>query len=394
MKTRERFHYMDNLRAIALLLGIFYHVALAYSPFMANIWFTADLKTHPIFDITIHWLHLFRMPVFFIIAGFFACLLIENKGIKSFLKHRVKRISLPFLILFPLLAGLFIHALKWGAQFPETLPPIFTLFEQVKDLPPSSMHLWFLWNLFGFSLVLSLLMLFRRVMQAGLKTLTNKWVLLFVLPLLITPALYNQFAPFPAPDKFMPQLWSYGFYGVLFLVGAGLFINKSIIKQLAPFTNYLLVAGIISFAIFLYFMPPALTIEQVIKFTKSGSIEVGGTKHFILVLLQSIAVVYWSLLALIFASRYLEHANKVTRYISDASYWVYLIHVPVLLYIQMPLLSLDISIYLKFLISLISTLAICFASYHLLVRFSFIGRLLNGIKHSQTSIFPRFKANK
>jgi len=394
MKTRERFHYMDNLRAIALLLGIFYHAALAYSPFMANIWFTADLKTHPIFDITVHWLHLFRMPVFFIIAGFFACLLIENKGIKSFFTHRIKRVLLPFLILFPLLAGLFVHALKWGAQFPETLPPVFSLFEQVKNLPPSTMHLWFLWNLFGFSIVLSLLMIFRRFMLTLLTILTNKWVLLFVLPFLIAPALYSQFAPFPAPDKFTPQLWSYGFYGILFLVGAGLFIKKSVIKQLAPFTNYLLITGIISFAIFWYLMPPALTIEQVIKFTKSGSIEVGGTQHFILVLVQSIAVVYWSLLALIFASRYLEHANKVTRYISDASYWVYLIHVPVLLYIQMPLLSLNISIFLKFIIALIVTLTICFTSYHLLVRFSFIGKLLNGTKHSQTSLLPRFNANK
>lgn len=385
MKNCERFHYMDNLRAIALLLGIFYHAALAYSPFMANIWFTADAKNHLIFDIITHWLHLFRMPVFFIIAGFFACLLIEKKGVKSFLSHRVKRVLLPFIVFFPLLAGLFLHALKWGAQFPDTLPAVFTLFEQVKDLPPSTMHLWFLWNLFGFSVLLSLLMCFRRLMLIVLKAITNKWVLLFALPLLITPALYSQFAPFPAPDKFIPQLWSYGFYGILFLVGVGIFMNQSVIKQLTPFTNYLFITAIISYSIFWQLMPSALTIEQVIKFTKDGFIGVSGIKHLILVLVQSISLVYWSLLALIFANRYLNHVNKITRYISDASYWVYLIHVPVLLYIQMPLLSLDISIYLKLLIALISTLAICFISYHLFVRFSLIGKLLSGLKHIRVS---------
>jgi len=385
MKIRERFHYMDNLRAIALLLGIFYHAALAYSPFMTNIWFTADPKTHPIFDLTVHWLHLFRMPVFFIIAGFFAYLLLENKGVKLFFAHRVKRVLLPFIVFYPILAGLFLHALKWGTQFPDTLPAIFTLFEIVKDLPPSSMHLWFLWNLFGFSVLLSLLMFFRSIMLNVLNILTNQWVLLFALPLLITPALYSQFAPFPAPDKFPPQLWSYGFYGILFLVGAGLFINQSAIKRLIPYTEYLLITAIFSFVIFWQLMPSALSIEQIIKFTEDGSIAVGGIKHLILVLVQSISVVYWSLLALIFASRYLEHANKLTRYVSDASYWVYLIHVPVLLYIQMPLLSLDISIFLKFLIALISTLAICFTSYHLFVRFSLIGKLLNGFKHNRLS---------
>lgn len=79
MKSHERLHYMDNIRAIALMLGIIYHASLAYSPFMANIWFTADSKNHAIFDTLSHWLHLFRMPVSFIIAGFFADHLIEKK---------------------------------------------------------------------------------------------------------------------------------------------------------------------------------------------------------------------------------------------------------------------------------------------------------------------------
>ena len=355
-----------------------WHIALLWQVYGL----LADQNNNAIFDIFGHWLHLFRMPVFFIIAGFFACLLIENKGIKSFLKHRTKRVLLPFIVFFPLLAGLFLHALKWGSQFQETLPPIFTLFEQVKDLPPSTMHLWFLWNLFGFSVLFSLLMFFRRFMLSVLKTLTNKWFLLFVLPLLITPALYNQFAPFPAPDKFIPQVWSYGFYGILFLVGAGVFINQSVVKKLIPFTRYLLATAVISYIIFWQLMPPALTIEQVIKFAQDGEIKVRGIKHLTLVLAQNISVTYWSLLALIFASRYLEHANKFTRYISDASYWVYLTHMPVLLYIQIPLISFNISIFLKFFIALTFTFTMCFTSYHLIVRFSLIGKFLNGVRHN------------
>ena len=380
MQSQVRFHYMDNLRAIALLMGVFYHAALAYSPFMVNIWFTADPLNHPIFEVMTHWLHLFRMPVFFIIAGFFASLLLNNHGVKSFLKHRAKRILFPFIIFIPILAALFLHALKWGAQFPDTLPAIYTLFEQVENMPASSMHLWFLWNLMGFSLLLALFMHFNNKMCFVFTMFAYKWILLFVLPLIITPALYTQYAPFPAPDKFTIQAWSYGFYGVMFLVGASIYLNQSVIKQLTPFTPYLFLVGIISFILFLELIPPALSIQDVIEYTVKGKLDVSGTKHLILVLAQNISLVYWSLISLIMAQKYLNQENTITRYISDASYWVYLMHMPVLIYIQMPLLSINLPILIKLFIALFVTFTLCFASYHLFVRKTLIGRLLNGQK--------------
>ena len=38
-QQQQRLYYMDNLRAWAMLVGIVFHVALAYSPYMHNIWF-------------------------------------------------------------------------------------------------------------------------------------------------------------------------------------------------------------------------------------------------------------------------------------------------------------------------------------------------------------------
>ncbi|TMO69316.1 acyltransferase family protein [Pseudoalteromonas aurantia] len=383
MKSHERLHYMDNIRAIALMLGIIYHASLAYSPFMANIWFTADSQNHAIFDTLSHWLHLFRMPVFFIIAGFFAGHLIEKKGIKSFLSHRLKRLVLPFMIFFPILAGLFLHAIKWGSQFPESLPAIFTLFEQSKNPSPSTMHLWFLWNLFGFSVLFSVAMTFKKSVLPGLKLLSNKWVLLSLLPCLVLPALYSQFVPFPAPDKFTIEYWSYGFYGIFFSVGSSFYFNEAAIKNLTPYTPYLCAVALISYACYLFLFPKPPRTEQLISLiqTQTHHKSTFDPHHFLLVVIQSISIVYWSLLAIVLAYKFLQCKNTLTRYISDASYWVYLIHVPILIYIQMPLLALDISIYLKFLISVVFTLATSFASYHLLIRFSFMGKLLNGKKY-------------
>lgn len=66
------------------------------------------------------------------------------------------------------------------------------------------------------------------------------------------------------------------------------------------------------------------------------------------------------------------------RWLADGSYWVYLVHLPLLFAIQYRLLDLQLHWSAKFAIATLSTLALSFASYQLLVRHTVIGRLLNG----------------
>ena len=42
MQAGDRIHAMDNLRALAMLAGVVFHAALAYSPLMHMIWPPAD----------------------------------------------------------------------------------------------------------------------------------------------------------------------------------------------------------------------------------------------------------------------------------------------------------------------------------------------------------------
>ena len=69
--THERIHYLDNLRALAMFAGVLFHASLAYSPLMHPFWVTADRGQWVGVDIAVWFLHLFRMPLFFVIAGFF-----------------------------------------------------------------------------------------------------------------------------------------------------------------------------------------------------------------------------------------------------------------------------------------------------------------------------------
>jgi peptidoglycan/LPS O-acetylase OafA/YrhL len=76
------------------------------------------------------------------------------------------------------------------------------------------------------------------------------------------------------------------------------------------------------------------------------------------------------------------------RLVADSSYWVYIIHLPVLFWIQFHLLDSDWNIWVQFLVSSFGTLAIGFASYLLLVRWTPIGWLLNGRKRKIAASDP------
>jgi peptidoglycan/LPS O-acetylase OafA/YrhL len=66
------------------------------------------------------------------------------------------------------------------------------------------------------------------------------------------------------------------------------------------------------------------------------------------------------------------------KYIADAAYWVYLIHMPVVLTTQLLLRDSMVPGVLRFPIVIIMTLTLCFTSYHYLVRHTWVGALLNG----------------
>jgi glucan biosynthesis protein C len=81
--------------------------------------------------------------------------------------------------------------------------------------------------------------------------------------------------------------------------------------------------------------------------------------------------------------RYTSNYSARMRYISDASYWVYLVHYTLTIFIAPLLFGWDVHAIIKFLTVIISTTIICFVTYHLFVRSTFIGKFLNGRKYSR-----------
>ena len=65
------------------------------------------------------------------------------------------------------------------------------------------------------------------------------------------------------------------------------------------------------------------------------------------------------------------------RYLSDASYWIYICHLPLMLALQMALLDWALDVHLKFVLVCTVTVAVSLAAYGY-VRYTPIGTALNG----------------
>ena len=102
----KRYHDLDALRAVAMLLGILLHGFITFIEI--PMWPAQDINQSEGYLYALHAIHGFRLPLFFLISGFFTAMLWRKRGLKALLKHRAKRILLPLVVFLPLM---------WGALF-------------------------------------------------------------------------------------------------------------------------------------------------------------------------------------------------------------------------------------------------------------------------------------
>ena len=69
------------------------------------------------------------------------------------------------------------------------------------------------------------------------------------------------------------------------------------------------------------------------------------------------------------------------RYLSDSSYWVYIVHLPLVLHLTWICLLFPIPLTAYPVAGLLLTLIVSYASYEFLVRTTWLGKLLNGRRY-------------
>jgi len=155
------------------------------------------------------------------------------------------------------------------------------------------------------------------------------------------------------------------YYGLFFYGGMAMYAGYMSLQKTAKFSVlWLVVAVLSSFAIYWMGLPEkgSLSISQ-------KALRVG------LLCIQVASLTFGILGAFI---RFFNLESHFWRYISDASYWVYLLHVGILTWLQIVFIEAGVNLWLGLFGNLLITSVLTFVSYHYLVRYTVLGRYLHG----------------
>ncbi len=367
------------------MLGICLHASLSFVPGLeAALWPIRDTQTSDTLSVLMFVIHIFRMSVFFLVAGFLAHALLGRLGTRAFVRNRAARILAPLALGWVVSFVLIVAVVLWamaranGGRLPDPLPAA-----KAGDAL-NFLHLWFLYVLLWlYALALGLRAVLAkldprgtcaawadRALQAVLGL--HAGPLLLALPVCaafayVPVALVGMGVPTPAYTLIPPAVPLF-IYGYVFAIGWLLARNRALLDVLAQRWSANFAIGLVatSTCLWLLAQPPS-----------ANGIPI-PTDPLLYVASYSIALVCWALAFVGAGVRFLNRPSRRMRYLADASYWMYLAHLPLVMALQTAFMLLPWHWTIKY--AAINTLCVTFllVTYHYAVRPTWVGQLLNG----------------
>jgi glucan biosynthesis protein C len=378
--STERYHAFDLLRGMLMFLGVVLHGAIFFGKGgWGAAWPVRTEAGHGFFNLLVGWIHLFRMPAFFLLAGFFGARLWQRLGAAGFLRHRVQRVLWPlivaWLVLCPLMAALAAGGAaarnQGGAGFGAAA------WQHVISgawlARANLMHLWFLWYLFLLFVGMWGLLLGarrlpaawrQRVAAGAAELVVSRYHLIVFIALTALTLRPMRTAAIATGTALWPR-WSVLLsYAVFFLVGWLWQRRPGFLATLTRGAGWRLGLGGV-----------LCLVSTIANF---GTMATRARPSFALLVVTA-AGCWWLLLGLIgIFLRYFSRPWPTGRYLADASYWVYLVHIPVLFVLAPGVRTWPAPAGLVYLVLVGLTFALCLGTYHVFVRHTFVGTFLNG----------------
>ena len=360
---------MDQLRAILMLIGIPYHVGLVYAAHA--VWIVESSEKSLPVTWVIQFSHTFRMPVFFLIAGFFSALMIPRRGLGLWLAGRAWRIGIPLLTSLILVSALMVLASGVAAGgATNAIPTLLT--EMSSPSAAWTVHLWFL-----------LYLLIYCMLFAGLWLLGSRWGL---------------GAPIGrVQDRIEQNPW----LGWLGLAALGLVVLASAVVAAKLDIAYLMggifvagqfVADGVMFLVgaliasrptwFEAFIRPRWPVWAVALATAVTMAvfqdDDGDMSRAITYFLMPVVGVLFAHLLLSSARLWLDRRTRLSAAMVEAAMTMYLVHVPIVLWLTVGFLAVGWPAEVEFLLITIITVAASYGFHCLVARHPILVVLFNG----------------
>jgi peptidoglycan/LPS O-acetylase OafA/YrhL len=367
---KERKYFIDWLRIGLIISVFFFHAGMIFRP---ENWHVNSDKTFEFLDPIMWWLHLWRMPLLFLVSGVGTYYAIGHRTTKQYIKERLTRLYIPFTFGFFTLVPLMVYVERIDKydSFLDFIPHVF----DGGAYPVGNIswhHLWFILYLLVISLIISPFLNYTKSEHYNLvrgkliafftKKMNLNWLLLL---LIISQVILRQY--FSKSTHALYNDWAYFTYYLLFFIsGFVLFTSSKVIENVVKKRRLYLYQTIV-FTVLLFSLPTL--------FGKSSI-----TQDYFRGITEMIISLSCGIAAIGYFKRYFNKEHAYRKILNEAIYPFYLLHQPVLIFVGYFVLDWNVSYGLQALYIIVISLFFIVVPYWFIIRKINFLRIVFGMK--------------
>ena len=367
----SRLFFIDNLRVSLVILVLLHHVSIVYSAIIPFYYVeppTNDPTAFLVFLIFALVNQAWFMGALFLLSGYFTSGSFDRKGPRLYLKDRLLRLGIPLIVFFFVLNPISV---------PGTIIS-FTWQEYLRFLGMGPM--WFVAMLLIFNLGYTGLRMLKKndtshTMNKSAK-ITYLRIGVFIMALATASYAVRTVVPIGKDIFGFPTLSYLPQYLSFFVLG----IIASRNNWFKTIPNSTGIAGFITAAISGVILLPLAFSGKLFSLALTPALtNLFGKGHWqsaVYALWDSIFAVGICLSAITFFRRFLNEKGNFSKFLSKHSYTVYIIHIPIIVYIALVLKGFNPGPLPKFVIVTTISVPTCFAIAYIIRKIPFVSRIL------------------
>jgi glucan biosynthesis protein C len=346
-----RYHGLDLARAVFMSLGVIYHSAKVYQA--DGGWRVSAPEGHPAFNALAMIIHDFRMPAFYIIAGFFFVLIVEKYGKKRSFFDRTLKLGVPLLFV-----GLTFNFIMNKLSYNHTFSSGADYYIKGEWLG----HLWFIGNLLFYTAVsLPFVQYFISEKSRQFRAITLAFIAFVAAPFLslcfsiVGKELYDSDFLFLSFEKIY-YYFPFYFLGIFFYSVRSKFLSLLNLKV----SLFLLACAVVANVL-------------------SGWTEIAELSWSLKEIVRRSGTIFLAISLIGFLNAFARDSKFIQKHV-EASYTIYLLHQPLIIILFYVISLVELNAITSFLILSLSVYLLCYLVHQKVVRQNTVLLfLLNGV---------------